>query len=130
MSPTSVNVDRNILLSFNENSGNTDTNQVRKASGLLYNDYTKILSLAGGLTTNSDITINSGDLNVLDGFIVGDVQGNFYGLLQNSLTLSINGSDVVYNNGIEQLLTFYAPITSGTTGNNYYLTPITNGAPV
>jgi len=85
-----VDVDRNILLSFNESSNNTDINQVRKASGLLYNDYTKILSISGGLVTNNDITITSGDLKVINGLIIGDLQGSVSGEATPKIHLSEN----------------------------------------
>lgn len=90
IAPTTVDVDRNILLSFNESSNNTDINQVRKASGLLYNDYTKILSISGGLVANNDITITSGDLKVINGLIIGDLQGNVSGEATPKIHLSEN----------------------------------------
>ena len=76
---TQIAANRNILLSYNEVNDTSDTAQVRKADGLTYNDESGNLSVKGGIKTGGEVTINNGNLNVIGGFIVGDLQGNVTG---------------------------------------------------
>ena len=79
LAPSEFPVDRNILVSYNEASNTSETSQIRKASGLLYNDATKLLTVPGGIRANDDVTINNGNLQVVGGIIIGDLQGNVTG---------------------------------------------------
>jgi len=87
------------------------------------------------LTGTSATTTNSAETNFNTNLKVDLSTSTLYALifsgsLQNSLTLTINGTAVVYNNSAAKSSTFYAPTSSGTTGTDYYLTPTTSGAPV
>ena len=79
IAPSIINVDRNIILSYGEASNTSDTAEVRKAHGLTYNDGTGQLKVKGGIIAGGNVTINNGDLNVVGGFIVGNLQGNVTG---------------------------------------------------
>lgn len=79
LSPSTLVGNRNVLLSYNESSNNSDTAQVRKANGLLFNDSLKKLTVEGGILSNSSVTVNKGDLQVLEGYIIGKVKGDVEG---------------------------------------------------
>lgn len=78
LAPTSLNVDRNILLSYNATNANSDITQVRKANGLLFNDFSGVLTVSGGAIMNGDSEV-TGDFTVKDGEIIGNLRGNVTG---------------------------------------------------
>lgn len=88
VAPSSTNADRNVILSYNEASVDSDTAQVRKANGLKYNDNTQKLTVGGGINTGGGINVNNGDLVVINGQIVGDLKGNVTGEATPKLHLS------------------------------------------
>lgn len=64
----------------------SETNPVRKASGLKYNPSTRILDVEGGIRSGPvDI---SGDLQVTNGVIIGNVQGDITGVATPKIHLS------------------------------------------
>lgn len=79
LAPTTLSIERNILLSYNESNNNSDTSQVRKANGLTFNDATSKLTVLGGIDSNNTVNINNGDLVVAKGYIIGDLKGNVEG---------------------------------------------------
>lgn len=79
LAPASLAGDRNILLSYNEASVNMDTSPVRKANGLVFNNATQKVTVAGGMNSNGPIMVNHGDLSVLDGYIIGNLKGDVQG---------------------------------------------------
>ena len=100
LAPGNSEVNRNILLSYNESSLNSDTDRTRKANGLTYNDYTKILNIAGGAVIGGAVNISGGDLTVVGGQIVGDLKGNVTG----SATPKIHISALPEYGGASKLL--------------------------
>lgn len=88
LAPSTLVGDRNVLLSYNEVNGNMDTSQVRKANGLLFNDATQKLTVAGGIDSNGAVNVNHGDLTVVDGYIVGNLKGDVEGEAKPKLHLS------------------------------------------
>lgn len=79
LKPSEQSVDRDVLLSYNESNNQTDKAQVRKANGLKYNDGTKTLTVDGGVIAKNSIEITEGDLKVVNGVIIGNLQGNITG---------------------------------------------------
>lgn len=79
IAPTEIPIYRNILLSYEGQNTSDDTNAVRKANGLSYNDSTKTLNVAGGINAGASVNINNGDLVVTEGYIVGKVKGDVEG---------------------------------------------------
>ena len=76
----------NLLLGYSNNSL-SETNPIRKALGLSFDASTKNLIIEGGITTGGDSTV-SGNLTVLNGQIIGDVQGNVTGTATPKIHLS------------------------------------------
>lgn len=89
LAPSNLMGDRNILLSYNEASNNMDTSQVRKANGLVFNDATQKMTVAGGMNSNGPVNVNHGDLSVLDGYIVGNLKGDVQGQATPKIHLSL-----------------------------------------
>lgn len=79
LAPNELLGNRNVLLSYNEANLNSDTAQVRKARGLIYNSLSQILSIGGGLNVEGPTNINNGDLTVIGGDIVGNLKGDVTG---------------------------------------------------
>ena len=88
LAPSELSVTRNILLSYNESNNYDDTEQVRKANGLTYNDATKILAVPGGINASGPVNVTKGDLTVTDGYIVGKVKGDVEGQAEPKVHLS------------------------------------------
>lgn len=86
LTPTSQAGNRNILLSYSTNNS-METSQVRKANGLLFNDSTKSLTVEGSTTTNG-LVVPKGDINVIDGYIIGNIKGNVEGSATPKIHLS------------------------------------------
>lgn len=76
----------NLLLGYSNNSL-SETNPTRKASGLSFDASTKNLVVEGGIAARGDSTV-SGNLTVLNGQIIGDVQGNITGTATPKIHLS------------------------------------------
>lgn len=76
----------NLLLGYSNNSL-SETNPIRKASGLSFDASTKNLIIEGGIAARGDSTV-SGNLTVLNGQIIGDVQGNVTGTATPKIHLS------------------------------------------
>lgn len=89
LAPSNLMGDRNILLSYNEASNNMDTSQVRKANGLVFNDATQKMTVAGGMVSDGAVTVNHGDLSVLDGYIIGKLKGDVEGQATPKIHLSL-----------------------------------------
>lgn len=89
LAPSNLMGDRNILLSYNEASNNIDTSQVRKANGLVFNDATQKMTVAGGMNSNGPVNVNHGDLSVLDGYIIGNLKGDVQGQATPKIHLSL-----------------------------------------
>lgn len=89
LAPSNLMGDRNILLSYNEASNNMDTSQVRKANGLVFNDATQKMTVAGGMNSNGPVNVNHGDLSVLDGYIIGNLKGDVQGQATPKIHLSL-----------------------------------------
>lgn len=89
LAPSNLMGDRNILLSYNEASNNMDTSQVRKANGLVFNDATQKMTVAGGMNSNGPVNVNHGDLSVLDGYIIGSLKGDVQGQATPKIHLSL-----------------------------------------
>lgn len=89
LAPSNLMGDRNILLSYNEASNNMDTSQVRKANGLVFNDATQKMTVAGGMNSNGSVNVNHGDLSVLDGYIIGNLKGDVQGQATPKIHLSL-----------------------------------------
>ena len=87
--PSNQMAERNVLLSYNEANNNTDTSQVRKANGLTFNDATQRITIAGGMTSDGAVTVNHGDVSVLDGYIIGNLKGNVEGQATPKIHLSL-----------------------------------------
>jgi hypothetical protein len=89
LAPSNLMGDRNILLSYNGASNNMDTSQVRKANGLVFNDATQKMTVAGGMNSNGPVNVNHGDLSVLDGYIIGNLKGDVQGQATPKIHLSL-----------------------------------------
>lgn len=89
LAPSNLMGDRNILLSYNEASNNMNTSQVRKANGLVFNDATQKMTVAGGMNSNGPVNVNHGDLSVLDGYIIGNLKGDVQGQATPKIHLSL-----------------------------------------
>lgn len=79
LAPSNSESEKNILLSYNEVSNNSDTAQTRKANGLTFNDATKKITVPGGANIGGPVNVSNGDLTVIGGQIVGDLRGNVTG---------------------------------------------------
>lgn len=89
VAPSNQMAERNVLLSYNEANNNIDTSQVRKANGLTFNDATQRITVAGGMTSDGAVTVNHGDVSVLDGYIVGKLKGDVEGQATPKIHLSL-----------------------------------------
>lgn len=89
LAPSNQMAERNILLSYNEANNNMDTSQVRKANGLTFNDATQRITVAGGMVSDGAVTVNHGDLSVLDGYIIGNLKGDVQGEATPKIHLSL-----------------------------------------
>lgn len=89
VAPSNQMAERNVLLSYNEANNNMDTSQVRKANGLTFNDATQRITIAGGMTSDGAVTVNHGDVSVLDGYIVGKLKGDVEGQATPKIHLSL-----------------------------------------
>lgn len=89
VTPSNQMAERNILLSYNEANNNMDTSQVRKANGLTFNDATQRITVAGGMVSDGAVTVNHGDISVLDGYIIGKLKGDVEGQATPKIHLSL-----------------------------------------
>lgn len=89
IAPSNQMAERNILLSYNEANNNMDTSQVRKANGLTFNDATQRITVAGGMVSDGAVTVNHGDISVLDGYIIGKLKGDVEGQATPKIHLSL-----------------------------------------
>lgn len=89
VAPSNQMAERNILLSYNEANNNMDTSQVRKANGLTFNDATQRITVAGGMVSDGAVTVNHGDVSVLDGYIIGKLKGDVEGQAIPKIHLSL-----------------------------------------
>ena len=89
VAPSNQMAERNVLLSYNEANNNIDTSQVRKANGLTFNDATQRITIAGGMTSDGAVTVNHGDVSVLDGYIIGKLKGDVEGQATPKIHLSL-----------------------------------------
>ena len=89
VAPSNQMAERNILLSYNEANNNMDTSQVRKANGLTFNDATQRITVAGGMVSDDAVTVNHGDVSVLDGYIIGKLKGDVEGQATPKIHLSL-----------------------------------------
>lgn len=89
VAPSNQMAERNILLSYNEANNNVDTSQVRKANGLTFNDATQRITVAGGMVSDGAVTVNHGDVSVLDGYIIGKLKGDVEGQATPKIHLSL-----------------------------------------
>lgn len=89
VAPSNQMAERNILLSYNEANNNMDTSQVRKANGLTFNDATQRITVAGGMVSDGTVTVNHGDISVLDGYIIGKLKGDVEGQATPKIHLSL-----------------------------------------
>lgn len=89
VAPSNQMAERNILLSYNEANNNMDTSQVRKANGLTFNDATQRITVAGGIVSDGAVTVNHGDVSVLDGYIIGKLKGDVEGQATPKIHLSL-----------------------------------------
>lgn len=89
VAPSNQMAERNILLSYNEANNNMDTSQVRKANGLTFNDATQRITVAGGMVSGGAVTVNHGDVSVLDGYIIGKLKGDVEGQVTPKIHLSL-----------------------------------------
>lgn len=89
VAPSNQMAERNILLSYNETNNNMDTSQVRKANGLTFNDATQRITVAGGMVSDGAVTVNHGDVSVLDGYIIGKLKGDVEGQATPKIHLSL-----------------------------------------
>lgn len=72
--------DKPIILAYTE-GGREQTNPVRQASGLTYNDKSGELKVKGTVAVGGGIHVNGGDLHVAEGFkIYGEIYGNVTGI--------------------------------------------------
>lgn len=71
--------DKPIILAYTD-GGREQTNPVRQASGLTYNDKSGELKVKGTVAVGGGIHVNGGDLHVAEGFkIYGEIYGNVTG---------------------------------------------------
>lgn len=77
----------NLLLGYSPNT-TLETNIVRKASGLKFDNVAKTLKIQGGIEAGGDSLI-VGNLTVSGGTIVGDVEGNVTGTATPKIHLSL-----------------------------------------
>ena len=89
VAPSNQMAERNILLSYNKANNNMDTSQVRKANGLTFNDATQRITVAGGIVSDGAVTVNHGDVSVLDGYIIGKLKGDVEGQATPKIHLSL-----------------------------------------
>lgn len=89
VAPSNQMAERNILLSYNKANNNMDTSQVRKANGLTFNDATQRITVAGGMVSDGAVTVNHGDVSVLDGYIIGKLKGDVEGQATPKIHLSL-----------------------------------------
>lgn len=89
VAPSNQMAERNILLSYNEANNSMDTSQVRKANGLTFNDATQRITVAGGMVSDGAVTVNHGDVSVLDGYIIGKLKGDVEGQATPKIHLSL-----------------------------------------
>lgn len=89
VTPSNQMAERNILLSYNEANNNMDTSQVRKANGLTFNDATQRITVAGGMVSDGAVTVNHGNVSVLDGYIIGKLKGDVEGQATPKIHLSL-----------------------------------------
>ena len=89
VAPSNQMAERNILLSYNEANNNMDASQVRKANGLTFNDATQRITVAGGMVSDGAVTVNHGDVSVLDGYIIGKLKGDVEGQATPRIHLSL-----------------------------------------
>lgn len=89
VAPSNQMAERNILLSYNEANNNMVTSQVRKANGLTFNDATQRITVAGGMVSDGAVTVNHGDVSVLDGYIIGKLKGDVEGQATPKIHLSL-----------------------------------------
>lgn len=89
VAPSNQMAERNVLLSYNEANNNMDTSQVRKANGLTFNDATQRITIAGGMISDGAVTVNHGDVSVLDGYIIGKLKGDVEGQATPKIHLSL-----------------------------------------
>lgn len=89
VAPSNQMAERNILLSYNEANNNMDTSQVRKANGLTFNDATQRITVVGGMVSDGAVTVNHGDVSVLDGYIIGKLKGDVEGQATPKIHLSL-----------------------------------------
>lgn len=89
VAPSNQMAERNVLLSYNEANNNMDTSQVRKANGLTFNDATQRITVAGGMVSDGAVTVNHGDVSVLDGYIIGKLKGDVEGQATPKIHLSL-----------------------------------------
>lgn len=89
VAPSNQMAERNILLSYSEANNNMDTSQVRKANGLTFNDATQRITVAGGMVSDGAVTVNHGDVSVLDGYIIGKLKGDVEGQATPKIHLSL-----------------------------------------
>lgn len=89
VAPSNQMAERNILLSYKEANNNMDTSQVRKANGLTFNDATQRITVAGGMVSDGAVTVNHGDVSVLDGYIIGKLKGDVEGQATPKIHLSL-----------------------------------------
>lgn len=69
---------KNVLLGQSVNDLN-ETGPVRKANGLQFNDETQKLLVEGGIDANGSVNITGGDLKVVGGKIIGNLEGDITG---------------------------------------------------
>lgn len=88
ISSSNITGEYNILLGYS-NSNSLETNPVRKATGLTFNNILRKLTIEGGFESLGTSHIK-GDLLVTEGQIIGDVQGNVTGTATPKIHLSID----------------------------------------
>lgn len=76
----------NLLVGYSPH-GNSETQPIRKASGITYDSITKKLEIEGGIEAKGASLIQ-GDFTVIDGQIIGDVKGNITGTATPKIHLS------------------------------------------
>lgn len=87
--PISDNKEHNILLGYNETNSMDETTTTQKASGLTYNNTTQKITVAGGITANGGVMINDHDLQVNNGYIIGNLKGDVSGVAVPKIHLSV-----------------------------------------
>ena len=88
VSPSLDSKERNVLLSYNESNSEDEVAITQKANGLTYNNSSQKLTSAGGVIANGGVVVNHGDLEVLDGYIVGNLKGDVTGVAVPKIHLS------------------------------------------